>query len=241
MRLLDISYSMPSKNLALDEVLLESAATGKWGATLRLWESPVSFVVVGSSQRVGEVVDLGNCQSDAMPVLRRCSAGGAVMQGPGCLNYALALAYDKVPEVASLHPSYEYILGKVAEALASLGVQAEQVGVSDLAVKGMKCSGNSQRRKKSACLHHGTLLYEMDATDMADYLLEPEDRPDYRTDRNHEAFIRPLGFHSEQLKSALIRVFCKGAHRSEITDDEEEAMLQLAYDKYSQAEWTFRR
>jgi lipoate-protein ligase A len=241
MRFIDISYSMPSKNLALDEALLETAAAGKCGATLRLWESPVPFVVVGSSQRVMEVVDIENCQSDAMPVLRRCSAGGAVLQGPGCLNYALALSYDAVPEVASLHPSYTYILGKIAEALGTLGVKAELVGVSDLAVDGMKCSGNSQRRKKNACLHHGTLLYDMDASDMVDYLLEPEDRPDYRGERDHETFIRPLNFQSEQLRAALVHVFCKGARREEPSPEEEDAMLQLAHDKYSQADWTFRR
>ncbi|HQB03409.1 MAG TPA: lipoate--protein ligase family protein [Candidatus Hydrogenedentes bacterium] len=241
MRFLDISYAMPSKNLALDEALLETAASGKCCATLRLWESPVPFVVVGSSQRVEEVVDLENCQSYAMPVLRRCSAGGAVLQGPGCLNYALALSYDTVPEVSSLHASYEYILGKVSDALATLHVSTVREGVSDLAVQGMKCSGNSQRRKKNACLHHGTLLYDMNADDMEDYLIEPEDRPAYRGTRNHAAFVQPLGFHVEQLRAALIRAFCPGAPAVQPFPDEEEAMLLLARNKYSQAEWTFRR
>ena len=38
MRLLDLSFEEPARNLALDEVLLNEAEEGRSGETLRFWE-----------------------------------------------------------------------------------------------------------------------------------------------------------------------------------------------------------
>ena len=87
--LLDLTLSTPAENLAADEALLDEREATAGEPVLRLWESPEHFVVVGYSNRVGTEVNEPACRARGIPILRRCSGGGTVLQGPGCLNYAL--------------------------------------------------------------------------------------------------------------------------------------------------------
>ena len=59
---------------------------------LRFWEPNKPFVVVGYANQAAREVDLEACRKLGIPVFRRCTGGGTVLQGPGCLNYSLDLA-----------------------------------------------------------------------------------------------------------------------------------------------------
>ena len=66
MRLLDLTLETPAENLALDEALLDAAEsdTGP-GEVLRLWESPREFVVLGTSSRAADEVNIDACRRRA--------------------------------------------------------------------------------------------------------------------------------------------------------------------------------
>ena len=64
-------------NLALDEVLLDSLESGRAGETLRFWESPTPFVVLGVSQVLAEHADEAACAAafqDALIKFKEVSA-----------------------------------------------------------------------------------------------------------------------------------------------------------------------
>src|ERR671925_413734 len=86
LRVLEWTFDSPEHNLAFDDTLLDSEC-----ATLRFWESRCHFVVLGRSGRPEQEVNMPACETAGIPVLRRSSGGGTVLQGPGCLNYALVL------------------------------------------------------------------------------------------------------------------------------------------------------
>ncbi len=241
MRLLDFSFQRPAENLALEEVLLEEVEQGRQPDTLRLWESPTPFVVLGTGQRLAQEVHEDHCEADGIPIMRRCTAGGCVLQGPGSLNYALFLSYERHPDVATLHGSYRHLIGGVCQALATLGIEATHEGISDIALNGRKVSGNAQRRRRRALLHHGTLLYRADMSTMARYLQEPEDRPDYRATRNHADFLTVLNTSAAALRGSIIQQFAPGSPASEVTPEEKLAAVELAERKYDSREWTYRR
>ncbi len=241
MRLIDVSLADPAENLALDEALLDAAEDGLSGPTLRFWESPIRFVVIGTGQAVARVAHLAHCRADSVPVLRRCTAGGCVLQGPGCLNYALAVPLDAWPELGRLHASYAIILGRIAAALAARGVPAQPAGISDLALDGCKISGNAQRRRRRAILHHGTLVYRPDYDGMDRYLLEPEDRPDYRGARSHRAFVRAVPLDPAALREALREAFGATGPPESPTPEESATAAALAQSKYRSPQWTHRR
>ena len=241
MRGYELSFDEPARNLALDEALLNAAESGDAGESLRFWESPTYFVVLGVSHRVDREVNVEGCARDGVPVTRRCSAGGCVLQGPGSLNYSLVLDMTSDPELATIRASYCSILTRIRDAIRGLGISAALEGTSDLAVNGIKFSGNAQRRKKRYLLHHGTVLYDMDLGRVGRYLREPQDRPKYRGGRPHEEFIRNLPVSRGDVTQEIANAF--GVKR--VGDTMSESILdraaRLCLEKYATNAWTFRR
>ncbi len=241
MRLLDLSYDEPARNLALDEALLNEAEAGGSIETLRFWETPVPFVVLGLTQRLSEEVHEDACSRDRVPILRRASGGGCVLQAKGCLNFALVLDQHGHPDLRTIRASHRYILEKVRTALIATGLDARLEGISDVAVQGYKVSGNAQRRKKRFLLHHGTLLYGADLTLISKYLKEPARRPEYRAGRSHADFVQNLPCPPHSLKKALAEAFWAVESPSEIAQHLQNEVDRLVSEKYACTAWTLRR
>ncbi len=200
MQLRDYSFSNPSDNLAYDELLLQLADKHDAGEFLRFWESPSYFIVLGRIGKIDIDVNQETTRRDNIPVLRRSSGGGTVLQGVGCLNYTFVLSKQKYPILNDLRRSYEWISTKVIDALAQQGVEAVFRPISDIATpQEKKISGNAQHRGKNYILHHGTILYNFNLPLVSTYLKMPIDMPDYRKSRIHQDFvvnvpIEPLPF-----------------------------------------------
>jgi lipoate-protein ligase A len=235
---LDLTLPSPAENLALDEALLDGCDAGG-NEVLRFWESPQPFVVVGFGRKVAEDVNVENCRADGIPILRRCSGGGSVVQGPGCQNYALVLSVDRAPELQDVSAANQFIMERQRAALARLtGLAVRVEGHTDLAVAGRKFSGNAQRRKRHALLFHGTLLLDFDLALVERCLFLPPAQPAYRQQRGHGEFLMRLATDLHSLHAAL-----KGIWASHISADRvplaETAELVRA--KYSRREWNWRR
>jgi len=203
LRLLDLTLPLPVENLALDEALLEEL--NEWGGNpvLRFWESDRHFVVLGRASRVADDVDLTACHKDGLPILRRASGGGTVLQGPGCLSYALVLPLDWHPDLANIRSTNQFILEQMAAALRRWEPTTVFRGISDLAIGDRKISGNAQRRTGKSLLFHGTILHDMGADLIARYLKHPSRQPEYRSDRPHQAFLRTINASPQAIKQAI--------------------------------------
>ena len=191
----------PLPDLALDLALFHALESAAGTEALRVWESAAPVVVLGRSGVVARDVEADACAADGVPIVRRDSGGGAVLLGPGCINYSLVLSLGRRPGLRDVRASYRQILGWLIRALAVPGVAIQ--GGSDLAMAGRKVSGNAQRRGARALLHHGTLLYAFDARAAGRYLKEPLRRPDYRGGRRHVEFLGNLPRSGSQIRHAL--------------------------------------
>ncbi|MBI4309942.1 MAG: lipoate--protein ligase family protein [Candidatus Omnitrophica bacterium] len=209
MILKDISFSSPQENISFDETLFQMADKNGTEEYLRFWESPVYFIVLGRTAKAEDDIHLSTAQEDGIPVLRRASGGGTVVQGRGCLNYTLILSKQNHPVLNDLHASYAWISAKVIEALGPLGVEAVFRPTSDMALASTekKFSGNAQRRGRTHLLHHGTILYDFDLDLITRYLKMPKDIPVYRNFRTHKDFVANIPIDPVQFKSALARGF----------------------------------
>jgi len=191
-RLLDLTLPSPVENLALDEALLDEQEEKDGDPILRFWESDCPFVVLGRGSILSEDVDVAACEQDGIPILRRASGGGTVLQGPGCLSYGFVLPLSLHPALRGIRPTNQFILQRVAKALQQWQPAIAFQGISDLAVEGLKVSGNAQRRTRKGLLFHGTILYGMQADLIARYLKHPRRQPDYRENRSHRAFLSTI-------------------------------------------------
>lgn len=203
LRLLDLTLPSPAENLALDEALLDELDEQGGDPLLRFWESDLHFVVLGPACRLAEDAHLTACEQDRVPILRRASGGGTVLQGPGCLSYAFVLPLDLHPHLTNIRDTYRFILERIATALHGWEPAVAVRGVSDLVIGDMKISGNAQRRKRHALLFQGTILHGMPVDLIARYLKQPRRQPDYRADRPHGMFLRTINAPPQEMKQAI--------------------------------------
>ena len=188
-------------DLALEADLFNAAETCGAPDHLRLWESKTVVVIMGRSGDINRDVHLDRCVRDGVPIARRISGGGAIVVGPGCLNYSLIVSLERRPELRSVRFSYEVILGQLATALDLPALTME--GDADLAWNGRKVSGNAQRRGLRALLHHGTLLCDFDVRLMDRYLKAPPRMPAYRRGRVHLDFVTNLSLPVQTVRARL--------------------------------------
>lgn len=203
LRLLDLTLPFPVENLALDEALLEELEERGGDPVLRFWESDCHFVVLGRTCRMADDVDLVACQEDGLPILRRASGGGTVLQGPGCLSYAFVLPINWHPDLVSIRTTNRLILERMATALRRWEPATTFRGISDLAINDMKISGNAQRRTGKVVLFHGTILHGMGVDLIARYLKHPTRQPDYRSNRPHCTFVRTIDAPPQAIKHVI--------------------------------------
>lgn len=242
MTLLDLTLPSPAENLALDEALLDAADAGELGEVLRFWESPTPFVVVGYANKIAAEVNVAACEAKGIPILRRCSGGGTVVQGPGCLNYALILRINETGPTRSISSTNQFIMERNRAAIAPLNPQPPTLSLSvrghtDLALDNLKFSGNAQRRRRTFLLFHGTFLHSFDLSLVDRLLRMPSSQPDYRDNRAHDAFVTNLKLSPALVRGAITKAW--NAVANKLTPPLESTAM-LVREKYSQAEWSRR-
>lgn len=238
MKFLDLTLPSPAENLACDEALLDWREERGGGDILRFWESPEPFVVVGYANKIMAEVNVANCETKKVPIFRRCSGGGTVLQGPGCLNYALILRMEKNTQLASISGANKFIMEHNREAIQSAAGHAPSIrGHTDLAFGPRKFSGNSQRRHKSYLLFHGTFLLNFNLPLVGEFLSFPSRQPDYRDSRSHGDFLINLNLTADAIKGALKKEWHTD---SPLENPPLEQISKMAREKYATPEWNLK-
>jgi len=242
MKLFDCTFPTPAANLAADEVLLDLCEEQDV-EVLRFWESATPFVVVGYGNKIATEVNVAACEARGVPVLRRCSGGGTVVQGPGCLNYQVTLRVGEASELATVSGTNRFVMERIRAALETqLGRRITIEGCTDLALHEgdqlLKFSGNAQRRRRNSLLFHGTILYAFELTLISELLNAPSKQPDYRASRQHGSFVTNASASTEELKASLISAW--NAHET-LSDAQITAIDEMTRKRYSTREWNSDR
>jgi lipoate-protein ligase A len=233
MQHLELTLASPAANLACDEALLD-ACDGEGGdEVLRFWEPEECFAVLGYSNIAAREVNVAACREAGVGIFRRCSGGGTVLQGPGCLNYSLILKTNGHRSLETITGANRHIMARHRDALAAmLGRPVEVQGFTDLTIGGLKFSGNAQRRKRRAVVFHGTFLLRFNLGLMEKFLPLPTRQPDYRKSRPHDRFLTNLDVPASMIKCALRDAWRAHTPLAAVPD-----CGKLIAEKYSQDAW----
>lgn len=240
MKYLDLTLPTPQHNLACDEALIHWCEDRYEDEILRFWESWEHFAVLGYSSKVESDVDLSSCRAYRIPVLRRLSGGGTVLQGPGCLNYSLILNIQNRAPLKGITETNAFIMKCLKKALKPvIGPEIEIQGFSDLVLGIQKFSGNAQYRKRHFLLFHGTFLLQFDIS-LVEKLLPmplPPRQPLYRQNRSHGNFLTNLNLPSRMIKETLKQSWNATEGLKKIPLDRIDALVR---ERYSTHEWNFK-
>lgn len=238
MKCFDRTLDTPQENLACDEALLDWCEEGFGDDLLRFWQPRQPFVVLGYSNKARTEANLDSCRALGLPVLRRCSGGGTVLQGPGCFNYSLILQIKSGSPLDGITEANAFIMNRHRNALNPLlGGRVLIQGYTDLTLGGLKFSGNSQRRKRHCLLFHGSFLVGLNLSLIERVLSMPSKQPAYRGNRSHTDFLTNVRLTGAEIKAALKKVWSA----DELLDGfPEDRIAQLARDKYATDEWNLK-
>jgi len=246
MQILDRTLPTPAENLAADEALLDGCEAGRGGETLLFWEPRKTFVVVGYANKVAAEVNVAACAAKKIPIFRRCSGGGTVVQMPGGLNYSLILQITESGLTRNISSTNRFIMEKNRAAIETLlpefkiknsKLKISVRGHTDLCLGDLKFAGNSQRRRKNFLLFHGTILLNCNLALVGELLSMPSLQPDYRNSRSHEEFVTNLNLPAEKVKAALVKEWNATV---ELKNPPREEISKLAREKYATREWNFK-
>jgi lipoate---protein ligase len=238
MRCCDFDFATPAENLACDEALLDLCEEDLEDEVLRFWEPSDYFVVLGYANRAADEVNLDFCRQAGVPVLRRCTGGGTVLQGTGCLNYSLILRFADVAGLHSISLTNQFVLDRQEKALGHvLGAKVDAQGCTDLVIGGHKFSGNAQRRRKRTLIFHGTFLLNFDIPMIEKTLRMPTKQPGYRANRSHTDFLTNLNVPAVRIKDALREAWQAS---EEIEKLPFERVTWLVRQKYERHDWNYK-
>lgn len=200
-----------------------------------LWQNEKT-VVIGKNQNAYAEVDLDFAKSEGIRISRRISGGGAVYHDMGNVNYTFITSSEKATAL-----DYAYFTRPIIRALASLGVNAELSGRNDLECAGKKFSGNAQYTGEGRILHHGTLLFDVDAEMLSRVLRVDKEKLAHRAVQSHKARVGNLapllgGITVEDFIARIEEHVLKatGAERIDIPENDETKALRA---RNASAEW----
>jgi lipoate-protein ligase A len=245
-RLVDSGLVSPPVSAALDEAILETHVAGAVPNTLHFYIRSAPTISIGHFQRVSESVDVSECESRGVALIRRMSGGSSIYTDSGQLIYGLVVGESDLP--SDRMKSFTPVCEAIAKAIASFGIEARYRPVNDVEVGGRKVSGSAQLRRKSSVLQHGTILVDTDLGQM-DAVLKVGGGSRGAISRPSERVttLRALlGVAPDmtQVKSALVRalreILDADFSPSSLSSREEALVSKLVGERYSRKEWNFR-
>jgi lipoate-protein ligase A len=238
--------------MAIDEAVLIARTKDSAPNTLRLYLWSPSAVSIGRFQEVENEVQLDNCRTEGVDVVRRITGGGTVYHDcDGEITYSIVAKTGDLG-TADIGLLYAKLYAGVAEALQTLGVKSDFCAATpkacpNLTVKGRKISGSAQTHRGGVVLQHGTLLLNVNLERMFTFLRVPwaRTRADVidvargRITSANEELGRRISY--EESASALTEGFSLALSikpvEGGLTPREVDLAAKLLKEKYSQYAW----
>lgn len=150
----------PYFNLAAEEYFLKNFDDD----IFMLWQNS-PCIIVGKHQNTLAEINIDYVERNNLSVVRRISGGGAVYHDTGNLNFTFIQNGTEGDMV-----NFRKFTRPIIDALARLGLAAKFEGRNDITIEGKKVSGNAEHVFKNRVLHHGTLLFSSELSELQNAL-----------------------------------------------------------------------
>lgn len=228
----------PYFNLAAEEYVLKNFSRD----CFMLWRNEPS-IIVGKHQNTLAEINANFVKENHIKVVRRLSGGGAVFHDLGNLNFTFIASGEHHQLV-----DFRKFTLPILEVMQKLGIEAKFEGRNDLTIEGRKFSGNAEHVYKNRVLHHGTLLFSAQITDLSNALNVDPTKFQDKAVKSVRSRVTNI---SEHLKSPLtvlefrdlilqhVMESTPGAESYSFTDEDISAIRKLKNEKYVTWDWNF--
>ena len=161
MNYLNLFTTDPAFNLAVEEYVFDYLPKDRM--YVMLWQND-NAIIIGKNQNTLAEINESYVREQGIRVVRRLSGGGAVYHDMGNLNFTV------IADAQGENLDFGRFCALVVKALQRVGVQAEINGRNDMTIDGKKFSGNAQYLRQGRVMHHGTILFDSNASVLANAL-----------------------------------------------------------------------
>ena len=252
--------------MAVDDVVLESVASGSAPPTVRFYGWSPPCLSLGYFQSY-DVVDVDACRMRGVDIVRRPTGGRAILHDRE-LTYSIALPAAVLGQDRGILPSYYRISRGLQAGLAAIGVVTtmapgsaaastpehgpicfDRPSAHEILFDGRKLVGSAQVRRGSALLQHGSILIEPRMATMLECLRLPV--PAGRGERPSQSVeasvvgLAELGIVdgytlTQPLAEAIAGEFGVDPTMGELSAAERQGADELTRSKYQSSDWTER-
>ena len=134
-----------------------------------IWQTRPT-VIIGRNQLLVNEVNVDYCNANDVFIARRKSGGGAMYSDKGNVMFSFI---SSEPDVQKM---FRWAMGKMADVLRDLGIDATLSGRNDIIVDGRKVAGAAFYRVAGQGIMHNTLLFKSDVTALQNALTPSKEK-----------------------------------------------------------------
>ncbi|AKN33613.1 lipoate--protein ligase [Clostridium carboxidivorans P7] len=228
----------PYINHAIEEYMLKNFQED----CFMLWRNE-RCILIGKNQNTLSEINMDYVKKHNLPVVRRMSGGGAIFNDLGNLHFTF-IANNSENRFADFS-KFTY---PIINALKKIGINADLSGRNDLTIDGKKFSGNAQYNYKNKILHHGSILFSANMSDLTSALKVKDIKFQDKSVKSVGSRVTNI---SEHLKSPMSLEEFKEFLANSIISEQEKAKIyeltkedwihvkKISDEKYSTWEWNY--
>ena len=238
MNYLNLFTTDPAFNLAVEEYVFDYLPKDRM--YVMLWQND-NAIIIGKNQNTLAEINEAYVKEQGIRVVRRLSGGGAVYHDMGNLNFTV------IADAQGENLDFGRFCALVVKTLQRLGVKAEINGRNDMTIDGKKFSGNAQYLRQGRVMHHGTILFDSNASVLANALQVDEAKiqaKGVKSVRSRVTNVRPcllVDMTLPQFRQVLLDTILEEEPGTEYTLTEKDLAIieKLKKDRYDTWQWNY--
>ena len=238
MNYLNLKTTDPAFNLAVEEYVFDYLPKDRM--YVMLWQND-NAIIIGKNQNTLAEINERYVKQQGIRVVRRLSGGGAVYHDMGNLNFTV------IADAQGESLDFGRFCALVVKALQKVGVKAEINGRNDMTIDGKKFSGNAQYLRQGRVMHHGTILFDSNASVLANALQVDEAKiqaKGVKSVRSRVTNVRPClpeDMTLPQFRQVLLDTILEEEPGEEYILNEKDlaVVAKLKADRYDTWEWNY--
>jgi lipoate-protein ligase A len=228
----------PYFNFALEYYLLKELDLGQ--DVFLFWRTEPTLMI-GKHQNTIEEINSAYVKEKGIKVVRRITGGGTIYTDPNGWQFSFIIKEKSFGDI-----NFETYTGPVIEALGQLGIDAKFNNRNDILIDGKKFSGNAQYSDESCTLHHGSLLFDTDLSELVKSITVSDDKIISKGIKSVRDRVTNLGDHMEkkieslEFRDLMLQELLKNVEKTYVLTPEDLTRVQeITNDKFKQWDWNY--